>query len=252
MFDELDPVKSGAEALKAISEAVKIALDAVYQFIDRRHAARAAQWDHVKQAAGAAKALVEEHVEIVRIVTAPVRKEQDIASTIMLLRELVDTSKFPIAYDAMHGALETLFADKTFHDEAGPTIRSLRVRLAEFQYAAFMVPYSSWAMTDALEWVVELVQILRGPESSAEKAVLRLQELRGLLDGQNAWWQFSCHPGRPAPEGPAAEPNTAEEMVSAVRGWLKSWFEHVQQTLYGREGINRLATELEKISSRHE
>jgi hypothetical protein len=206
----------------------------------------------VKQAAAAAKALVEEHVEIVRIVTAPARRESDIVSTTMLLRELVDTSKFPLAYDAMHGELEQLVANKIFQDEAEPTIRSLRIRLAEFQYAAFMVQYSSWAMTDALEWVVEAVQILRGPEFPTEQARSRLQELHVLLNDQNAWWQFSCHPGRPDPDKPPVEPSTAEEMVSAVRGWLKSWFEHVQQTLYGRKGVNRLAAELEAISSRHE
>jgi hypothetical protein len=40
----LDPIKSGAEALKAINAAVKTALDAVYRFRDRRSARREQKW----------------------------------------------------------------------------------------------------------------------------------------------------------------------------------------------------------------
>jgi hypothetical protein len=95
---EIDPAKSGAEAHKAIADAVKTALDAVYGLADRRKAAESEKWAHVREAAKAAKTLVAEHAETARIITAPARIDKDLAATAALLREAVDSSKFPLAY----------------------------------------------------------------------------------------------------------------------------------------------------------
>lgn len=247
----LEPVQTGAEAIKATAEAVKIALDVVYRFVDRRKAANSAKWAYVQEAALAAKTLVAEHAETIRIITAPARLNSDLASTAMLLRDVVDTGKLPLAYDALHGELEQLIEDKEIFSEAGSTIRSLRRQLAVFQYEAFMVKYSSWGMADAIEWVVEAVRLLGEVEPRLAATEARLGELRARLNNQNAWWQFRTLPGRPAPEEAPAEPDTAVVMETYVRDWLKAWFEDVQQTLYGREGINRLAAKLEMISDLH-
>jgi hypothetical protein len=36
-----------------------------------------------------------------------------------------------------------------------------------------------------------------------------------------------------------------------VRNWLKAWFEKVQQTLFGPEGITKLVVTLKAISDKH-
>jgi hypothetical protein len=136
----LDPVKSVAEALKLIAEAAKTALDAVYAFADRRKAAKDVKWALVREAATTAKTLVAKHVEAIRLITAPARMTGDITATAALLRNYADTIEWRDAYNVIQGELEPLREDKTIRDEAGPTIRALRVELAKFEYVAFMVP----------------------------------------------------------------------------------------------------------------
>jgi hypothetical protein len=103
-------------------------------------------------------------------------------------------------------------------------------------------------MADAIEWVAESARLLaeKGPPDRTNQA--RLDELCGLLNKENAWLRFRAFPDDPTPEAVAVDAGTAEAMASHVRECMKSWFEHVQKTLYGREGVTRLAAKLETIS----
>jgi hypothetical protein len=244
----IDLVSSIPEAIKAIADAVKAAIDSVNSYKARQSATKATNWARVLDALATAKKLVAEHLETARIITAPVRIKGDLDSTAKLLRQFVDTGALPLAYDEVQGGLEQLIQSGAFSTEAIALMRDLRKRLAVFQYEAFMIRYSSWAMTDAIEWVAELVKLLDGPDAGSGKARARINELRRLLKDENAWWQFRQLPSKlTANEDSRAEPETADEMISVVRTWLKDWFEHVQQTLYGGAGINHLVGALEKM-----
>jgi hypothetical protein len=244
----IDLVSSIPEAIRAVADAVKAAVDSVNTYKARQRATTETNWARVLDASATVKKLVTEHLETVRIITAPARVKRDLDSTAELLRQFVDTGALPLAYDEVQGGLEQLIQSGTFSSEANALMRDLRKRLAVFQYQAFMIRYSSWAMTDAIEWVAELMKLLNGPYADSEKTRARISELRRLLKDNNAWWQFRQLPSRPSANNDSgAEPETADEMISIVRAWLKDWFEHVQQTLYGSAGINHLVGALEKM-----
>jgi hypothetical protein len=109
------------------------------------------------------------------------------------------------------------------------------VELAKFEYVAFMVPYSSWRMADAIEWAAESARLLGDAEPHAGAAKARLDELHALLKYENAWSRFRTFPDEPEPDTVPAEPVTAEEMTLYVRDCMKSWFEHVQKRSTERE-----------------
>ena len=217
MPDIID-LKSWAEALKALTEALTNGMDAVHKYIDRREAANATKWTYVKEAGETATSLVIEHTKAVAVTTGPARKEYGLDDTAILFRRLVDDVEFPVAYEKLHGQLEQLIEEPEIGKKAGPTIRELRLRLIAFQSAAFMVEYSSWKVADAVEWVAEAVRILRGTEFLPAGAEARLVVLRAHLNQQdanqqNAWWKFKYLPGRPMPEPDVVEPKTADEMA---------------------------------------
>jgi hypothetical protein len=244
----IDLVSSIPDAIKAIANAVEAAVDSVDSYKARQRATKETNWARVLDASATVKKLVAEHLETARIITAPARIKGDLDSTAELLRRFVDTGNLPLAYDEVQGGLEQLIRSGSFSSEASALMRDLRIRLSEFQYAAFMIQYSSWAMTDAIECVAELVKLLDGSDAGSGKTAARITELRRLLKDKNAWWQFRQLPSNPsANDDSCAEPETADEMISVVRAWLKDWFEHVQQTLYGSAGINHLVGVLQKM-----
>lgn len=245
----LDLVSSIPEAIKAIAEAVKAAVESVNSYKARQTATKETNWGRVLDASATAKKLVAEHLETARIITAPARIKGDLGSTAELLRQFVDAGALPLAYDELQGGLEQLIRSQALSSEVTVLMRDLRKRLAVFQYEAFMIHYSSWAMTDAIEWVAELVKLQDVSEASSGTTSARVKELRRLLKDANAWSQFQQLPSKPLMDNePRAEPETPDEMISVVRAWLKDWFEHVQQTLYGSSGINHLVGALEKMA----
>lgn len=245
----VDLLSSIPEAIKAMADAVRAAVGAVDAYRERRRASKEENWARVLDTSATVKKLVAEHLETARIITAPARIKQDLDSTAVLLRQFVDTGDLPLAYDEVHGGLEQLIQSGKFSNEANALMRALRMRLAVFQHQAFMIRYSSWKMTDAIESVAELVKLLGAPDSGTGKTLVRINELRRLLEDEKAWRQFRQLPSKPpaAYDESGPEPETADEMISIVRTWLKDWYEHVQQTLYGSEGINHLIGAIEKM-----
>ena len=250
-----DPVSSVAQAIRAIADAVKTAMDAVAGYKERRRVSKETSWASALDALATIKTLVAEHLETARIMTAPVRTSQDLASTAELLRQYVDTGSMPLAYDEVHGGLEQLIQSGKFNAEATALMRELRISLSKFQSEAFMVQYSSWAMADAVESVTHLVNLLESPDAGSGKTLGQINELRQLLKkpwrghpSKNAWQLFRELPSGPPPDDDAQDdPVTTDEMISIVRTWFKDWFEHVQRTLYGGRGMYRLVGALEKM-----
>jgi len=224
--------------------------------MQRRRAAKEIEWASVHDTVATVKRLVADHLETARIMTAPVRINRDLASTAVLLRQFVDAGSLPLAYDEVHGVLEQLIQSGKFSAEANALMRRLRISLSSFQVVAFMYPYNSWAMTDAVESVSKLVTLLESPDASSGKSLVEIGELRRLLvttpwkvhPDKSAWQLLRELPGQgSAPADIVVEPMAADEMISIVRDWLKDWFEQVQRTLYGTTGIYRLVGKLETM-----
>jgi len=243
----MDPVSSIPEAVRALADAAKAAIDSVNAFRARQAATKEKNWASVLDASATIKKLVAEHLETARIITGPARINGDLDSTANLMRQFVDVGSLPLAYDEVQGGLEQLIQSGRFSTEAVTVMRDLRKRLEMFQYEAFMIHFSSWRMTDAIEWVAELVKLLSLPDADSSTVSTRIRELRRLLNQQNAWPYFRDLPSKPPTNADGTEPETTDEMISVVRAWLKDWYEHVQQTLYGETGIYHLVGALENM-----
>lgn len=240
---DIDLLKSIPEIVRAFNETVRTANDLYVSYRERASAARVEDADMMVVAADTVMALVNGHVDAIRLANEPLVRSRDLRTTSLLIGRLV-ASHFPASYGEIFGTLDQWRKLPKFKEQ-GKLIGDLLHEMTNFIQIAFIQPFDSVLVAKQFDSVEELIRLSEAPDAAAAATQRRITDLRLELQKDTAWWQLRALYGHDyPPETETQEPETSAAKVELLRAWASAWSENVQRVAYKPRGVFLVAGQL--------
>jgi len=225
-----------ADAMSAVSGIFRL-------LASRRDTVKERPWEQVLLAVDAIESLTALHVKAINEVVKPILISDDIRLTHEFYWMLLNDSQFLTAYDSIDVVLEEarrVFLDK--NRAVYELLVAIGKELTIFKFAVFFRLASSRHMQHEFEHAVQLWSLLSPRPRRVGVKTAELQE--AVYEGFTASLKAMQDYRKERVSTNISKIRTQNDVVCLVREWCKQWQQWVQQTLYGRHGVNFLIGQL--------
>jgi hypothetical protein len=228
----------------ALNTLIQNVREMVKAWSNRKDTEREQHWDVLMAAVTTLEKLVREHLEAIKLTTAPVLERNDLVGTYKNFETLVNNDDLPMGYSKLRGEIRRCSQTRAFSEAARSSMVDLLERLRDFQVAAFTLDLytpdpdeskghlPSIIMLHVFETCTkQLLPILEKPVKSPDD----IKTINGLGSWVRSQFGETAGVYQEPRAGPAFE--SSQQLIDLAKTWCSSWLERVRAPLILGNGV---------------